>query len=223
MNKQETTTKKCSTCKEHKTADTNNFFPFHMAKDGLSNRCQQCEIARRTEKGKIYYERAKQKQASKTPSVKEPIKFERKPIKPPNELDRLFSLIIRNAHPKRCHNCGKYGEVDDLQCGHVVNRTKFNVRYDLRNALPVCLICNYYDDNHTKALIKRVIELYGENAYDEINIKKFDEFKPSQGQRQFLEKMFKTLLKSLNTDTERNVQKLIETQKMIDTLFCEVV
>lgn len=222
------TQKQCVSCKTYKDATTENFYSFGQT-EYFSKRCKDCQQKLNAIKAEVYAKKAIEKQKEKarekqkTPSVKEPIKFERKPIKPPNELDRLFSLIIRNAHPKRCHNCGKYGEVDDLQCGHVVNRTKFNVRYDLRNALPVCLICNYYDDNHTKALIKRVIELYGENAYDEINIKKFDEFKPSQGQRQFLENMFKTLLKSLNTDTERNVQKLIETQKMIDTLFCEVV
>jgi hypothetical protein len=218
-------TKKCSDCHETKPADIKHFFPFDSEGKYLMKRCQVCEVKRRVTKGKEYYEkaklRAKEKQANKDPSVKDvrqPIK-----LKPQSELDRLFSLIIRTAHPKFCHSCGKRHEVSEAQTGHIINRTKFAVRYDLRNALPVCCACNYFVEKHTEPLIKRVIELYGENVYDEVNIKRYDEFKATTEQRNWLEAMFKTLLKSLTEDTERNVQKLIETQKMIDNLFEKII
>ena len=227
MNK-ETKTKKCSDCQERKPADTKHFFPFDSEGKYLQKRCQVCEIKRRVAKGKEYYEkaklRAKEKAASKASSVKtESVKTERKPLKPVNELDRLFSLIIRNAHPPHCHNCGQHGEVNELQCGHWIGRTNFNTRHDLRNALPLCQTCNYFDHTHTKTLTKRLIELYGIDIIDELNIKKIERFSPSKGQREFIESMFKTLLKSLTEDKESNVQKLIECQKMIDTLIYAVV
>lgn len=219
-------THRCKVCKSYKDRTVENFARANMTKDGLSNTCLLCETEHRKAKAVEYkakaIERAKAKQANKAPSV---VKEVRQPIKlkPQSELDKLFSLIIRTAHEKFCHACGQYGEIGDLQVGHIVNRTKFAVRYHLFNALPVCTICNYFVEKHTEPLIKRVVELYGENAYDEVNIKRYDEFKATTEQRNWLEAMFKTLLKSLTEDTERNVSKLIETQKMIDLIFCEVV
>jgi len=183
MNK-ETKTKKCSDCQETKPADTKHFFPFDSEGKYLQKRCQVCEAKRRTAKGKEYYEkskaRAKEKAANKKPiqqtEVRQPIK-----VKPQNELDRLFSLIIRNAHGKFCHNCGTHGEVSDLQCGHWIGRSNFNTRHDLRNALPLCPTCNYFDHTHTEQLTKRLIELYGIDVIDELQIKKIERFSPSVG------------------------------------------
>ena len=226
MNNTETTQKgRCKVCAEYKERIIENFAQARLTKDGLSNTCKVCQRAITKHKAEVYAQnrdkRAREKKVNKTLSVKEvrqPIK-----LKPQSELDRLFSLIIRTAHPKFCHSCGTFGEIADLQVGHIANRTKFAVRYHLFNALPVCATCNYFVENHTEPLIKRVIDLYGENAYDEVQIKRYDEFKATTEQMNWLESMFKTLLKSLNDDTDKNVSKLIETQRIIDVLFCEVV
>ena len=85
------------------------------------------------------------------------------------------------------------------------------------------MTCNFFVHDHVQQLEKRLIELYGEDIIDTLNIKKIESFKATEGQRVWLEKMFKTLLKSLAEDTERNMQKLIETQKMIDNLFEKII
>ena len=225
MNKYEISTsqKYCPDCQTVK--GRTDFHSSSIHADGYNKRCSCCQNKITRHKAEKYkqksVERAKQKQANKAPSVKEARQLIK--LKPQLELDRLFSLIIRTAHPKHCHSCGTFGEIADLQVGHIANRTKFAVRHHLFNALPVCTMCNYFSENHTEPLIKRVIELYGENAYDEVQIKRYDEFKATTEQRNWLEAMFKTLLKSLTEDTERNVQKLIETQKMIDNLFEKII
>ena len=223
------TQKQCASCKKYKDATLDNFYAFGQTQY-FSKRCRECQQKINAIKAEVYkaksIERQKEK-AKATPSVqfsvKEEIRAERKPLKQQNELDRLFSLIIRTAHEKRCHNCGKCGEISDLQTGHWIGRTNFNTRLDLRNALPLCKTCNYFDHSHTETLTKRLIELYGIDIVDELNIKKIERFSPSVGQRQFLESMFKTLLKSLTEDTQRNIEKIIETQSIIDKLFLEVV
>jgi len=68
-----------------------------------------------------------------------------------------------------------------------------------------------------------VLVYCGSFVIDELQIKKIERFSPSVGQREFIEAMFKTLLKSLTEDVERNIEKLIECQKMIDTLIYAVV
>lgn len=225
MNKQEigTNQKLCTDCQTVK--NKTSFHQSSIHADGYNKRCKSCQNIITRHKAEVYAERskarAKLKQANKViepQQARQPIK-----VKPQNDLDRLFSLIIRTCHPKFCHSCGTPHEISDAQCGHIVNRTKFAVRYDLRNALPICVTCNYFVEKHTDSLIKRVIELYGEDAYDQVNIKKFDEFRPSQGQRDWLEKMFQTLLKSLTDDTDRNTKKLIEAQRTIDLIFDKVV
>jgi len=221
------TQKQCASCKKYKDATLDNFYAFGQTQY-FSKRCKECQQKINAIKAEAYKAKSIERQKAKaTPSVqfsvKEEIRVERKPLKPQNELDRLFSLIIRTAHSKHCHNCGNHGEIADLQAGHWIGRSNFNTRHDLRNALPLCQSCNFFDYTHTETLTKRLIELYGIDIVDELNIKKIERFSPSVGQRQFLENMFKTLLKSLTEDTERNVLKIIETQSIIDKLFLEVV
>ena len=152
MNNTETTQKgRCKVCAEYKERIIENFAQARLTKDGLSNTCKVCQRAITKHKAEVYAQnrdkRAREKKVNKTLSVKEvrqPIK-----LKPQSELDRLFSLIIRTAHPKFCHSCGVPHEIKEAQAGHIINRTKFAVRYDLRNALPVCCACNYFVENHT--------------------------------------------------------------------------
>ena len=206
--------KRCKKCVTYKEVNLQNFNQANLTKDGLSNTCKPCELSHRKLKAEEYRRKIKERWKEKKQTTV---------LKPPpeqNELDRLFSLIIRAAHPKFCHACGL--PQDNLQAGHYISRSHFAVRFDLRNALPVCVTCNYFVDTHVNQLALRLIELYGVDIIDALQIKRIESFKASQPQKQWLQAMFRTLLKSLNDDTNRNIEKLIETQKMIDTIFCKI-
>lgn len=58
------------------------------------------------------------------------------------ELDRLFSLYIRNKYPKECYTCGKTDT--PLQCGHFVPRQYLATRWHENNCRPQCVGCNIY-------------------------------------------------------------------------------
>jgi hypothetical protein len=58
------------------------------------------------------------------------------------ELDRVFSIHIRNKYPKRCYTCGKEGVT--LQCGHFVPRQYLATRWSEDNCRPQCVGCNLF-------------------------------------------------------------------------------
>lgn len=58
------------------------------------------------------------------------------------ELDRVFSLYIREKFPKRCYTCGKRDVT--LQCGHFVSRQYLATRWDENNCRPQCVGCNMF-------------------------------------------------------------------------------
>ena len=55
------------------------------------------------------------------------------------QCDTLFSLLVRSAG--RCSNCGKS---EFLQCAHGFSRRYRAVRFDTRNAWPLCRGCHVY-------------------------------------------------------------------------------
>src|SRR3990167_7578217 len=57
-----------------------------------------------------------------------------------NQLDRVFSLYIRNRD-KRCLKCGTK---ENLQCAHIFSRTARSVRWNALNALTLCYKCHLF-------------------------------------------------------------------------------
>lgn len=80
------------------------------------------------------------------------------------ELDKWFSLYIRNKYPKRCFTCGKSGVA--LQCGHFVPRQYLVTRWEEKNCRPQCVGCNIFgngkvldfEDNLVKELGREEVE-----------------------------------------------------------------
>lgn len=60
------------------------------------------------------------------------------------ELDKLFSLYIRNKFPESCYTCGKKGTVKTLQCGHFISRQYLATRWHENNCRPQCAGCNLF-------------------------------------------------------------------------------
>lgn len=69
------------------------------------------------------------------------------------ELDRLFSLYIRNKYAKNgyvnCYTCGVAKTIKEIQCGHFVSRSHLNLRFDERNCRPQCVGCNIFGNGNT--------------------------------------------------------------------------
>jgi len=57
------------------------------------------------------------------------------------ELDRVFSIYIRQKYDKSCYTCGKVGT---LQNGHFVSRQYLATRWDENNCRPQCVGCNLF-------------------------------------------------------------------------------
>jgi hypothetical protein len=155
--------------------------------------------------------KAKQKETLKT-QKNEPISLSnpKKPIIEKQDIrDILFSKIIRKVYPNYCHSCGKHYKESELQCGHYIGRTNYSLRFDLRNALPVCGQCNYFDLSHTKKLEKQLIQKFGIDLLDELQIKKIEsQFNERVDKSETIE-LFKVLCSSLTDDKELNFEKLL--------------
>lgn len=60
------------------------------------------------------------------------------------ELDRVFSIYIREKYPARCYTCGVSKHRKNLQCGHFVSRQYLATRWDENNCRPQCVGCNMF-------------------------------------------------------------------------------
>lgn len=67
------------------------------------------------------------------------------------ELDRVFSLYVRQSKPPVCVTCGKKDEWQNLQNGHYFSRGKYATRWDEMNCWPQCVGCNLFKSgNYTE-------------------------------------------------------------------------
>ena len=94
--------------------------------------------------------KAKQAKAKKLPpKPKKPVGAKNKPKKAKpktqawlkKELDRVFSIYIRQKYDKSCYTCGKVGT---LQNGHFISRQYIATRWDENNCRPQCVGCNIF-------------------------------------------------------------------------------
>lgn len=137
-----------------------------MSKDGLMNRCQECEIKRRTEKGKEYYEkaklRAKEKQASKKPEPQQARQkinhFSKKGKIAHDELTEVKREIRQQAQDmdnRFCRGCGR-GDVG-LDCSHILSvKQRPDLANDKHN---INLLCRRCHEKHESFDIKLMLEL----------------------------------------------------------------
>lgn len=62
------------------------------------------------------------------------------------KLDNSFSIYIRNKYSKdgfnECYTCGKWNQINKMQCGHFWSRKHYSIRWNEDNARPQCYSCN---------------------------------------------------------------------------------
>lgn len=82
------------------------------------------------------------------------------------ELDRVFSIYIRNKYPKECYTCGKTDT--PLQCGHFVPRQYLATRWHENNCRPQCVGCNIYGNGKILDFEEHLKRDLGEQYVEEL-------------------------------------------------------
>jgi hypothetical protein len=83
------------------------------------------------------------------------------------EADDVFSLFIRYRDDFTCFTCdakGKFG----MQCGHLISRTCYALRWDELNAHAQCRGCNYSHEHHPEVFTTKYIAKHGLPAYEKL-------------------------------------------------------
>lgn len=83
------------------------------------------------------------------------------------ELDRIFSLYIRNKYSKdgmvKCFTCNVIKPIKEMQNGHWIPRNILNTRFSEENCRPQCVGCNMFNkgrpDVFAVNLIKEGIDI----------------------------------------------------------------
>lgn len=87
-------------------------------------------------------------------------------------LDEVFSRYIRRRDcPNgigRCISCGALISYDTCDAGHYIVRAHTATRWNETNVHAQCRICNRHKYGNPKAYRRRLVELYGVEAVEEL-------------------------------------------------------
>jgi len=89
------------------------------------------------------------------------------------ELDRVFSLYIRQRHANldgfvECVTCGAVKHWKDMDAGHFQSRRKYSTRWDEQNVFPQDKRCNIFNQGEQFIFGKRLDEMFGNGTADKI-------------------------------------------------------
>lgn len=129
----------------------------------LNNRkfCYHCVKKIEIEKKKKYREkaRAKKKREAKKESKSRLTK----------DLDKVFSIFIRQRGKGKCISCGAQSEWKNMQCGHYIRRSVMNTRWDEDNCHSQCMPCNVFKSGNYPAYTLALMSKYGADIIEELN------------------------------------------------------
>lgn len=143
--------KKCKNCKK-------DFTPKQLNGINVSKYCNNCRRKRETLKKKAQIEKAK---------LRKKIKKENNIPRLKKELDRVFSLYIRQRDADKdgfvvCPCCGTRIEWKSSQNMHYVGRANMNTRYDEDNCWAGCMSCNVFKNGNYPAYTNFLLNRFGE-------------------------------------------------------------
>lgn len=128
-------------------------------------------ISPEEKKEKIKARRAKQKERAAKPRKKKEKTSEQKMIK---KLDVAFSKLVHKLEEHdgtgTCWTCDAVLMLALLQTGHMFSRKFMQIRWDLRNAHLQCNDCNVIKGGNYKVYRAKFIEVYGQEAYDQLEV-----------------------------------------------------
>jgi hypothetical protein len=82
------------------------------------------------------------------------------------ELDRVFSIYIRQRDDGQCFTCPKKDDPKRMQNGHFVPRQYLTVRWDERNCNCQCYACNMLYGGQGATYSIRLKEKYGQEVVE---------------------------------------------------------
>lgn len=85
------------------------------------------------------------------------------------ELDRVFSLYIRQSKPPMCVTCGKKDDPKNLQNGHYYSRGKLPTRWNEDNCWPQCVACNVFKSGNYTEYALFMLQTLGEDKMRELH------------------------------------------------------
>lgn len=87
--------------------------------------------------------------------------------------DAAFSTYIRRRDNFTCFTCGHTGSEKDgvMQCGHLITRSKYSVRWDEDNAFCQCRGCNMKHEYFPEIFTARYIHVCGIEMYESLVLK----------------------------------------------------
>lgn len=87
-------------------------------------------------------------------------------------LDPIFSKYIRLSNSVdeycRCFTCDKVMHWKEAHCGHFQPRTKSPTRFSESNNYPQCSYCNTFNEGETTEYERRLIDLLGKDAVEDL-------------------------------------------------------
>lgn len=109
--------------------------------------------------------RSKPKPEPKVKTVRKRKTSERK------KLIKQLDQVVREIVLKRELHCVTCGKTSNLQCGHLITRSRYGVRWDLLNCHTQCSGCNFRHEFQPEIYTRWFIKKFGQNEYFNLCLK----------------------------------------------------
>ena len=77
-------------------------------------------------------------------------------------LDKAFSRYVRQRD-KECVLCRSK---ENLQCGHLITRSKYSTRWHILNGFCQCRSCNFLHESQPERFTAWFLRVFGKKAYE---------------------------------------------------------
>jgi len=111
------------------------------------------------------------------------------------ELDRVFSIFIRQRDNGQCFTCPKKDDYKKMQNGHFVPRQYLSVRWDERNCNCQCYACNMLYGGQGATYAIRLKEKYGQETVEYLESQRWVSVKLDIAWYQVQIEKYKSLIK----------------------------
>jgi 5-methylcytosine-specific restriction endonuclease McrA len=84
------------------------------------------------------------------------------------KLIKALDQVVREIVMKRPHYCVTCGKTENLQCGHLITRSRYGTRWDLMNCNIQCSGCNFRHEFQPEIYTRWFLNCFGEQAYQDL-------------------------------------------------------
>jgi hypothetical protein len=115
------------------------------------------------------------------------------------QIDDIFSLYIRTRDNYRCICCSANENIQVIQCGHLITRSRRAVRWDEKNADAQCRPCNLIHEYNPEIYTKLWIKKRGLKAYNKLVEKSWRPIKHSLQELENILSYYKSKLREVTS------------------------